>query len=701
MDPRNAWLWHARVTHWVFKRTGDGSSWRAIAPCMDPYFDGAIPPEEAARQARALRELGVNLLFSEGLRRVMRFEAEGRTAQVAAALCMASDACHREGMRLVHHTTASFAGQTIEELPESWRGWLSVDAQTGQPAFEPLWGGWHLWCLNNPDFRETYFRLCRTLAAEAALDGFMVDEVYFRPNWHTCACPHCRAKFRKRAGFTLPGPDTESFWGNFANPAFRAWVDFRCASVGDFYQDLHKALLAAHPHPVLLGCKSAETLEGAQHFGDSARERMRGINTLFIELTASTTSLLHSWRYISANLKLYASLSHSYGTPTVAVLYHRAGERFLAWALRRAHGIRVKATASPQRLGEVLAPDNHILNFPEDCQAFRAWFAWEERHAGALEGDAAPLANIGLVMSEFSRDLFHHGLHMDYAREFMGWAERLTDAGLQYTFLQDMELTRERLQDLALVILPNVLCLSQRACRALLDYVANGGGLVLTHRTGERNLDGSQQADVQRLTRLLGLRQPAADTAAAGASAVEFGTLGKGRWAYFPHRPGPAAFETINATGTPRRHDDPAAPAWTDRDRALQAGLMLEAVRWTLAAPPPLVVEPLPRGLLVQAFRQAATGDVVIHLLNCRGENAVAFGERIPREYDVAFPALETDLTLSLRLPEAREACAFSPDWDGRRPLELRSADDGGVQSLTLPREALQRYTVVHIAVRH
>lgn len=701
MDPRNEWLWHTRVTQWVFKRTGDGSSWRTIAPCMDPYFVGEIPHEQAAQQARALRELGINLVLSEVLRRVMRFEAEGKTAQVTAALRMAADACHREGMKFVHHTTTSFAGQTLEELPAAWRNWLSIDVRTGQPSFEPLWGGWYLWCLNNPDFRAEYFRLCRILAAEAGLDGFMVDEVYFRPGWTACTCQHCREKFRKLSGITLPGPDVESFWGNLGNPAFRAWIDFRCASVGDFYQDLQKEILTVHPHPILLGCKSAETLEGAQFFGDSARERMRGINTLFIELTATTTSLLYSRRYISANLKLYASLSHSYGTPTVAVLYHRESERFFAWALRRAHGIRVMATASPKLLDEVLGPNSHLLNYPEDCRDFQEWFDWEKRHADVLDGAAAPLANIGIVFSEFSRDLFHHGLSMDYAREFMGWAERLSDESLPYAFLPEGDLTLERLQDFALVILPNVLCLTISACRVLLEYVEAGGGLVLTHRTGEHNIDGSQYAEAHRLTQRLGVQQLAADSASSGVSAVEFGTRGKGRWAYFPHRPGVAAFETINSIETFRKRDASITPAWTDRDRALQIQLMLEAVRWTLTEPLPLTVESPPSGMLIEAFRQTATGDVVIHVLNCRGENAVSFGERIPGVYDIEFPELEADLTISVRLPNAREANAFSPDWEGLRPLELHFADDGETVTLTLPRKALQRYTVLHIAIQH
>ena len=692
MDKRNEWLWNARVTHWVFKKTGDKSGWQHIAPCMDPYFSGAIAPDEAAAAVRAFREAGVNTVFTEGLRRVMLFEQQGKTAEVIDAIRMAADACHREGMKIVHHVTTSLVGQDLEAIPEAQRDWLSTDAQTGTYSFEPLWGGWYLWCLNNPQFRTEYFRLCGTIAAETGVDGFMADEVYFRPGWYCCTCHHCRAKYRTMTGHELPEPDTDSFWGNFKNPAFRAWVNSRCASVGDFYRDLYQALAAAHPRPVLLGCKSAETLEGAQHFGDSARERMRGVNTLFIELTGTSTSLLYSWRYISANLMIYAALSTCYATPTVAIMYHRASERFLSWALRMTHGHRIKATASPPRAGEALSPENHLLNFPEDLGAYAKWFAWETEHEAELNGSAVPLATIGIVFGESTRDMLNHGIHMGYAREFMGWSERLTDAGLQYAFILEPELIPARLREFALIVLPDVTCLTELACRTLIEYIKAGGSLILTHRTGERNNDGAPRVESQRLGALLGVHHTTSQ-----AASVEFGTCGRGKWAYFAHRPGAAVYETINPVDSERRRDCAYAPFVAESERRLQGRLMLDAVQWALDDPMPLTVRPVLRVILIKAFRKKGNGEVVIHLLNCRGEGAVPIGEHIPPDYEVAFPEVDEEISVELRIPAVREAHLFSPDWDGTRPIAVRGSD-AGVWMLTIPAGALHRYAVMHVS---
>ncbi|MEI6423837.1 MAG: alpha-amylase family protein, partial [Lentisphaerota bacterium] len=660
-----------------------------IAPCMDPYFVDGISADEMTTAVNTLKKVGINLVFTESLRRVMLYENEDKTNRVIEAIRMAADACHREGIKIIHHTTASFVDQNLNGLSEVQRNWLCIDAQTGKPAFLNLYGGWYLWCINNPDFRAEYFRLCKKIMAETGVDGFMVDEVYFQPGWHSCACAHCCEKYRKMTGFSLPDGGADYFWGNFENPAFRAWLRFRCVSVGDFYADLHKALNEVHPHPILMGCKSAEILEHAQNFGDSTEERMRGINTLFIELTASSTSVLYSWRFVSTNLMIYTGLSVYYDTPSIATIYHRAAERFFNWALRMAHNNRIWATSSPANLGEALGPRNHLLNFPADRDAYAEWFAWEKKHEDKLCGKFAPFASVGIFLGESTRDMLDHGVHLNYARELVGWCETLTEAHIQYAVIIEAEMYLPRLKDFSLVILPNSICLNYRAAQGILEYVKAGGSLILTHGSGERNDLGEKKVQEFRLRHLLGITPKAKD-----ATSVEFGSLGLGKWAYFSHKPGMATYSTMNQVNTIRIRDTNDVPAVPDKEGRLQKTMMLEAVQWALHKPMPLTVKKAPNGILIKAFRKSKDNAVVIHILNCRGERAVKFGELIPQEYDVDFPKLNEDIVLELNLPLIKQAYLFSPDWDENRQVDVRKTSDGAFM-LTIPADTLRRYEVL------
>lgn len=692
MDKGNEWLWNTRCTQWVFKITENRSDPLPIAPCMDPYFVGGIDPDEMKKGAKAFKKAGINMVLTEGLRRLMLFENQGKTDQVIDTLGMAADACHREGIKIIHHTTCTFVDQNIDALPEAQLKWLSVDGLTGKPAYLELWGGWYLWCLNNPDFRAEYFRLCERTMKEAKLDGFMVDEVYFRKGWHHCTCSHCRDKYQKTAGYVLPEADATAFWGNFENAAFRAWLSFRCASVGDFYQDLHKVLGKVHSHPVLMGCKSSDILENEKNFGDSTTNRMRGINTLFVEPSGSNTSLLHCWRFLSANMMIYVGLSESRETPTITTMYHRASERFLAWALRLCHGMRVWATSSVSTLGDELGPNSHLLNFPEDLDAFSKLFAWERKHEKTLNGKLSPFANIAVFYGESSQTLVNHGVFLDGAREFMGWCEFLTDENTQYAVLLKNDLSLSRLRDFDLVILPNAVCLNQKARKALLTFVKTGGNLIFSNKTGERNDDGTRVVDSLRLAAELGIL----DGGSEASTTARFGRLGKGKWVCFHHKPSVAAFTNINSTDATKRRDVPEAASISDQERLERKRLTRAAIDWSLDDPAPLVAKQIPDGLLIKGFRKSDNDDVIIHILNVSGENAIDYGEHIPATYNVEFPEIKEDIVLRLNIKSPKQARLISPDWNGSKRINVKKLD-GDACRLTIPPNSFRRHAVLHI----
>ena len=692
MNKPPEWIWHARCTQWVFKKTPAASDPLKIAQCMDPYFEGGIGPDEMARDAGAFKTAGINMVLTESVRRLMLYESQDKTGQVIGAIKAAAEACHAEGIKIIHHTTASFVDQDLKGLPENQREWLIVDAQTGEHAFLNMWGGWYLWCINNPDFRAEYFRLCKKVAVEAGVDGFMVDEVYFRTGWYGCACRHCREKYRKMTGHVLPDASAGFFWGNFENPAFRDWIRFRCVSVGDFYQDLYKALIEVKPGAVLMGCKSADVYPyGTQQFGDSSEERARGINTLFIELSSSSTAHLYSWRFLSANLMIYAAMSRYHITPTVATMYHQAGERFFNWALRLAHGARIWATSSVA-LGGDLGPKSHLLNYPEDFESYTGVFAWAEKHKNELDGPFAPFANVGIFLGESTRDMLDHGSGNDYEKEFVGWSEFLADEGIQYDVILEPEHNLSRLRDFSLVILPNTVCLNNGAIQAILEYVKGGGSLILTHRSGERNVCGARRIAPQCLGALLGIKHESEES---GVS-VKFGACGHGKWVYFSHMPGTFIYSTITQANAIRKRD--ARAVVSAKELEMQKSMMLGAVQWALEKPMPLTAEKMPEGVLIKAFRKLDDNSVVIHFLNCRGEKAVNYGELIPQKYDVAFPKIGEDIVIEFNSPSVRRAYLFSPDWEGTRPVEFTRCVHGGFK-LTVPADSLNRYEVLYVQV--
>lgn len=425
LSKHNEWLWNSRWTHWWLKTVGPGTKYES---CMEPTYSGTIDDDEIRRCVKAFKRANINTVLAEGLRHLIRFEHDGKTNQVIEAIRKATQACHRAGIRVIHHTTTSFAGHRLSEFPARCQKWLNIDARTGTHAFVKWTGDW----------------------------------------------------------------------------------------VGG------------------------------------------------------------GWNY--------------------------------------------------------------------------------------------------------------------YVRELIGWCEALTDEYLQYAILVDADLTISRLRQFGLVILPNAACLSDAACRAIGEYVARGGNLILTHETGRRDETGALKAGSpmiteNRLAGVLGIH-PGAGT--EGWS-VQFGKHGLGKWVYFAHKPGLVVYTTANMLGERRTRDTADVPAVGPEEQELQRSLMIGAVRWATAGQLSLTIPQAPRGLLVKAFHQRHA--VVVHLLNCRGES-VKYGEVIPKDYPVRYPSLEEDIILELRRDSLKQAYLISPDWPGKEPIKIDPIDHG--YRLTIPAHTLKRYEVLY-----
>lgn len=678
-------LWNSRWTHWWFKKDSREAE-SMPACCMDPTFSGASDIAGMKRAAGIFRETGINVVLTEGLRRITLFEIQGKTPQVVEAVARAATACRKEGISMIHHLTASFAFQTLADCPESRREQLQIDAKTGGIAHLNWVGGWYFWCINHPDFRNEYFRLCRELVRETGVDGLMVDEVYFRAGWYSCSCKICRELFRRRTGKILPPADDAGFWGNFDNPLFRDWIRFRCECVGNFYADLQRELRLVSRNPVLLGCKNDDPVPvHAQGFGENNEERMRGTNVLFTE--SGGFANLHSLRRLAATFAVYNGFSNYYRTPTLAIMYYHNSpdELFFSWALRSVFGLRVWATANSSAGGE-LSKSAQLLEHPEDLRQFQALFAWEREHETELSASIEPFSDVAVMLSAATRDLIDHRNGWDvYVREFVGYLEALTDANCQFRVIMESELTPEQLGRYHLVILPNAVCLSSSDCRNLSDYVASGGGLIFTGQTGDRDETGGAVEGPNRLR-----------TALHAGKQQNSGRYGKGRFLHFSEPLGRAVYTSINCSGRVKQKDviggDDAPPAAPVAAAAAQAKILTALNE--LNVRPFVRLQSPSEGILVKAYWRRDGLGIIVHFLNVSGGKLIKIGEHIPEDGGLAYPPLQSNVELVLRAASVQRACLFSPDWAGTVEIEPEMLPGDEVK-LTLPAGRLHRYTVL------
>ncbi|NLF16358.1 MAG: hypothetical protein GX595_03760 [Lentisphaerae bacterium] len=455
-----------RMTNWSFKVCGDNLGGMK-APCMDPVWLGVVSDDAMRRQVAALRDAGFNALIVEGLRRLMLYEHKGVSAEVRDGIARAVAIAHAEGVRVFYHSTCSFAAPSLEGFTKRELAMLAVDGATGRHAFIPNWNGWYLWCMNNPDFRDEYYRLARLMVEQTRVDGLMTDEVYFRAGWHDCVCEHCVAKF----GRALPAA------ADFADPVWREWLRFRMRSTGDFYEGLRRAV-GGIP---LLGCKNDEpNPTHSQYYGENNDERMRGTSILFTEVC--TREGKAAWRPTAANCAAYQGLGRYYGAPVLGLSISDTPGIEFAWALRLAHGIRPWGVGSAL-MRRSLSPEDNLGDNPTDLAEYARLFHWEDRYGALFVNAVRPVADVALLLSSATRDQDDCRDHR-FVREFHGWCDALTTAHIQFAVVHEDELN-----DLdgrfEVLILPHAVCLP--------DFEFSGR-IVATGDSGRCDPAGAERA---------------------------------------------------------------------------------------------------------------------------------------------------------------------------------------------------------------
>ena len=730
------WMWDLRVGSWKIKRE-----------------DFKLRTETFAERARALAERKVNAVIICGCHFRWDWIAEFPALQEMYREIVS--ACHREGIKVIDHHSAIYISRPRDEDRERYEqgkqqaealglagcpqqaplteykgrnieDWTQKDARTGETIYNPIYLSWQM-CPNNLEFRKGY-RDYLSGFLTTGIDGLMCDDIQFVPTWHSCGCSYCREAFKKESGYRLPTVAEDSFWGNFNNPRFRAWIRFRLKSVGDFHQWLTETLKDKGFHLCRLACCSnCSATWSAQVATTTYEEFARGNNLTFQEVT-SVTSTFYGWPRWAVEAKLFQAVGTRYGIPSLLMTYpHSQEEHFFGWALTKSLG---------QNYWGYLSDREEIKKYGEA-------FLWEERHRGLFH-QPHPLANIAILFSRQTRDVYEGCDDNYYVNEWAGWCETLLGANIPYQVILDGDLTPKKLSQYKLLILPNAACLSPGQVETIRGFLQQGGNLILTYETSLYNEKGERLKEFA-LSDILGeylgtfssyapslivepeeVNHPLnagrrglikADTPAVLIKPDEkvrvLATLsrqritadypvypalterayGKGKVIYFAHKPGLMSYlpemRTKDLHGVEKLK-------FLDHRLSEQGRLIRNAVRYLTADSQLLITKNVPEGVLITLYSQEREGRTcyVVHLLNATG-SLLKHGDVVSEGYEVTFPDIGRgeEMELKIKAVNIKKVSLFSPDIEGEKEMEFEEAE--GYVHLKIPADKLKRYSLL------
>ncbi|WP_353807782.1 beta-galactosidase trimerization domain-containing protein [Agromyces sp. SYSU T00194] len=406
-------------------------------------------------------------------------------------------AAHARGIRVIAYYSNMWDVAAAGEHPE-W-------------ALEPLpsrgsTGRWPSLCLLS-GYRQRALDQVREIAERYPIDGLWSDILTAGP----CVCERCRSAFRGQYGRDMPADRDDDGWLDL--------IHFWQGVLGDYLDEQRAVLKAARPEAALIPNYYATTFVDA----------VTGLTTDHLAAADIGSSEGYTdW--------------HGLGFPSYAAAYIRAGvqerpaevlvSRFVhTWdfTLRStaqlrfesfaaaAHGVAVSVDDQPYATGAIE---------PEVYRRLEPVFGRIAEREPWLGG--TPVRHAALYASQRARELESllgapenptngeqsaqfpqsepRSAPSDLVAALTGTYRALRSAHLPVAFLDERPSSIATLDEYAVLVLPDALCLDDAEIAAVRAFVAAGGGLVVTGPAGVRDARGVETAAPPALTDLLGVR---------------------------------------------------------------------------------------------------------------------------------------------------------------------------------------------------
>jgi hypothetical protein len=324
-------------------------------------------------------------------------------------------------------------------------------------------------------WREQYMTRVRQIAG-TGIDGIYVDIPYWMTHfdgWEDSWASfddYTVEAFRRKTGLDAR---RDLDLGNFTDPRFRKWIDFRIETITEFMAEIDRNAKSVNPRIMTIpeiypGIERPAVVVGADVY----------------QLYAVTDAIAHEYEFGGGDHMASARTPLDWFRYQVGMRSFRAFAQGKAtWILNYSwDGDKRIAPAEPMMnlaMSIIMAGANfwdaatHVMSGSNDLPTRKRIFSWIERHEETLYGPRTPIQPIGVYFSPATRNYFPD----DFMRSYQGVVILLMQAHREIQIVTPRTLAPFRGSTL---ILPDVRVLEDAERAALGAQVSRGIRLIVT-----------------------------------------------------------------------------------------------------------------------------------------------------------------------------------------------------------------------------
>ncbi len=424
-----------------------------------------------------------------------RYESFLHPAEKLAAIRAVAERAHKAGNRAFVYIAGlecitANAAQSPHSVVKDHPEWLQRKI-TGEPAV--FGGGDAFWIAKGdedvwispyaPEWRKIYMERIRQIAA-TGIDGIYVDIPYWMTHfdgWEDTWASFddaTVAAFRKQTGLDARH---DLKLGDFSDPNFRRWVDFRIQSLTDFMREIDQTAKAVNPQ-----------IKTIPEIYPGIEEEAVRVGADVYSLYAVNDAIAHEYEFGGGDHMA------SSRTPLDWFRYQIGMQTFRAFAEGKATWIlnyswdgdpKVRPPEPMKNLfmSEVMAGANvwdaatHVMSGSNDLATRKQVFAWIAAHEKTFYRPRTAIDPVGVYFSPATRNYFTK----EFLRSYQGTLLLLMQSHREYQIVTPRTLASFRGKNL---ILPDVRILSKEETAALRKYAGSIGKIVATGTLSEELL---------------------------------------------------------------------------------------------------------------------------------------------------------------------------------------------------------------------
>lgn len=378
--------------------------------------------------------------------------------------------------------------------------WVQQDI-TGRPAIfggeDAFWiveGDEDVWITPYAkEWRQVYMEHVRNIAA-TGIDGIYVDIPYWMTHfegwWDTWASfdDYTVDAFKQQTGLDAR-QDLEL--GNFDDPRFRKWVDFRIETITDFMREIDENVKSVNP-----GCMTiAEIYPG---IGEDAVRVGADVYQLY-EVVDAIGHEYSEGGYTAAARDPIDWFAYMTGMYTFRAFAEGKASWMLSYSWDEEQGIDPREAMKTMFMSHLMAGTNtwdaqgHIMSRSNDYETRAEVYHWIADHEETFYLPREPIEPLGIYFSPSTRNYFTS----DYIPAFKGMMYLALQSHREFQVVTPRTLASFRG---GVLVLPDVRCVSDKEIDELEVFLDNGGAMVITGASGEY----TEWGEKRKSNRLLG-----------------------------------------------------------------------------------------------------------------------------------------------------------------------------------------------------